>query len=515
MNRYFGVLAIAGVSFLFGCVNPEWDKHFNTPEETINTNVWDALKKDQDLTRFVQYMIEYQYDTLFLKDDCYTIFAPTNAAMTQHLAVDSITAGYMAYHISNFFIQSGNIKGKRKVETLEKKFALFNNSGNRILFDEISLEYESPLYINGKYFKMNQVAVPKPNLYEYIALTNPVLKDYIDSQDSLILDKELSRPIDLDEFGNTIYDSVTTRYNKFEEEFFPVSKEFRFQTATLVFPREEDYNNALTAMALELGGSFVDYRDISLDWQKKILIPYLLEYGVFENMVEPEEFKIETTRDTVKMKNILGDSIIIEYEPVDKTLCSNGYAYNYADFVVPDTLYASSTRFECEELLEEIGIDRFAWTDLVTLQSDVSYPPQRDLVPDASNDSILYVQFDKGYTGVFTLEFNIDNVFPRKYLMVFRTNTNVGGIYNIYVNDELVKTFDYYYYVQNKGVYRSVTGKRYPTVAGYNIFDCWVENLTEYGKTKITLEYSAPGRCLYNGLTLDYIDFVPASGLEE
>jgi hypothetical protein len=523
MGRKFGILGIGLFVLLFSCKNNDWENHYNSPVATINTNVWDALQKEGELSQFVQYIKKYKYDTLFVdtiflpdntyklidKDNPYTLFAPTNSAFSQLLNNDSITSGSIAYHISTFFIQSGNIRGKRKVETYNQKFALFEKADNLVKFDGIALEFESPLYVNGKYFIMNEVATPKPNLYEYISSINPVLKDYIDSQDSSILDKELSRPLYFDEFGNTIYDTVSVKYNKFEAEFFPISKEFRFQTATLVFPREEDYNNALTTMAVSLGGNFTDYKDISLVWQEKILIPYLLKHGVFENMVEPEEFTIKTSGDTIKMKNILGDSIIIDYMVEDKTLCSNGYAYNYANFVVPDTLFTGITRFEGELLLNEIGINKFVWDDKVTVKSDVSYSPLQELIPTASNDTIIKVTFTKGYSGNFSIEFNIDNIFPRRYQMICGTNTNLGGIYNIYVNDEMVKNFDYYYYVLNKDIYKSITGKRYPSKAGFNIFDCLVENLTEYGKTKIKFEYVGPGRVLYNGLSIDYIEFVP------
>ena len=497
------------MSMIFGCTNTEWEDHYSSNVLSINANVWDSLQKDQDLSSFVNYIKQFKYDTLFIKSNTLTVFAPTNYAFDQLTQSDSITAGYIAYHISNFFIQSGNIKGKRKIETLNKKFALFDNSGDAAKLDDIILDYESPLFLNGKYYKMNHVAIPKPNLYEYIAATNPVLKYYIDSQDSIILDKELSRPIGFDEYGNTIYDTVSKKYNKFEEKFFPISKESRFQTATLVFPREVDYNNALTVMASTLGGNFTDYRDISMDWQQEILIPYLLEYGVFYNLVEPYEFTIATSRDTIKMKNILNDSIIITYEVTDKSLCSNGYAYNYTNFVVPDTLFATKSRFECEKLLKEIGVNRYAWSENVKVNSTASYSPMKELVPIASNDTILSVNFDKGYSGIYTVEFNVDNIFPRKYLMVIGTNVNRGGIYNIYVNDVLVKKFDYYEYVLRKNVYTSVTGARFATINGFNIIDCYVENLTEYGDTRIKFEYLEPGKVLNNGLTIDYIEFVP------
>jgi len=248
MKYLNGIFGISVIILITGC-EKYWDDHYKTQPETVNINLWDAIQNERNLSSFVQYIKDFDYDTLFLRDDGYTLFIPDNEAFAQYIDTGVVTASLLDYHISVHVIQSGTIKGKRKIQTRAEKFALFERYNNASLFDGILLNFESPLYLNGKYFIMNEVALPKPNLYEYYAANNPILKSYIDSQDSIILDKEKSKPIGFDEFGNTIYDTVSQIYNIFEEEFFPVREEFRNQTATIVFPKEYDYNNALTNMA--------------------------------------------------------------------------------------------------------------------------------------------------------------------------------------------------------------------------------------------------------------------------
>ncbi len=493
---------------LFSC-EERWAEHYHTRPETVDMNVWDAIQQDPDLSLFVQYMKEFRYDTLFLSDNPYTLFVPDNESFTTLIDTGIVTRSILDYHISLHFIQSRNVRGKKKIQTLAEKFALFENTGSEVYFDAVPLQFESPLYLNGKYFVMDEVAVPRPNLYEFFSVENPILTQYIDSYDSIILDKELSRPIGFDELGNTVYDTVSEVFNLFEEEYFEVSEEFRSKTATFVFPKEDDYNTALTDMALVLGDVYQDYSDIPLDWQYDVLIPYLLERGVFENMVEPQEFIPPLYPDTLKMKNILGDSVYVYYEPVDKTLCSNGYAYNYANFAVPDTLFTGSTRIEGEWLLEEIGINKYAWMEDVKVTSDLSFEPLREYGATSSNDSIMRVPFTKGYDQEYSLEFNVETLFPRKYLMVVRTHMYVGGIYDIYVNDELVLHIDFYDYVLNRELWYSVTGKRYKPEGAFNKFDCWVVNTNDYGNAIIKFVYRGPSTVLSNGLVIDYIDFVP------
>ncbi len=488
-----------------------WEDHFDIYPETVDENVWAAMQADPEISEFVQILKDLKYDTLFLTDIPYTIFVPTNDAVNQYVGDSIIDQFVVDYHISSHFIQSEQVVGKKFIQTLGEKFALFEKYGSELKLDGILLTKESPLYKNGKYFLLEKVAKPRPNLYQYFDATNHVLKEYIDSQDSVGLDRENSKPIGFDEYGNTVFDSVLIDYNKFEAKYFPVSIESRNETATIVFPKEEDYNNALTLMARDMNiPGIVDYRDIPLDWQYDVLIPHLLTQGVFENMLEPEEFMWKSPKDTMKLKNILGDSIPIFYTPVEKTICSNGYAYNYNNFIIPDSLYSGAIKFEAEWLLNETGINKYAWNTLAKVQSSQFFAPLQEYIRGASNDTTIRVSFPKSYSGNFSLEFNTKNLFPRKYAMIVRTHMNIGGIYDIYVNNELVKTFDWYDFVKYKQIIPSVLGGRYLPTGNFNSFDFWVNNMTEYGSAKIRFEYKEPGKVTNNGLVIDYIDFVPA-----
>jgi hypothetical protein len=88
---------------------------------------------------------------------------------------------------------------------------------------------------------------------------------------------------------------------------------------------------------------------------------------------------------------------------------------------------------------------------------------------------------------------------------------DIGGIYDIYVNNQLVKTFDYYDYVTSRGLLKSVTGTTFVPKGRYNKFDFWVENITDYGRPNIRFEYKGPGKAPGNGLAIDLIEFIPAN----
>ena len=508
------ILLAAFIFSIIGC-SKNWDDHYNKQPETINENVWDAIKGRSELSIFVGLMIKYNYDTLFKSSgNVYTLFVPDNSAFDKfdRSLVNDTTM--LNYHISRHYILPVDIQGKIKLQTRNDKYATFEYVNGKSFYDDVALNYESPLYLNGNFFIMNKVALPKLNLYEYFAMYNPFLKNYIDKKDSIILDKEKSRPIGFDNKGNTIYDTIAIKLNLIDSLYFPVSKEFRARTATFAFPRTESYNSALTGMAQKLGGNYVDHTDIPIKWQENILIPFLLDHGTFLNMLEVSQFKsidVLTHQKKYNMVNIRGDSVVVNYTPKDKYLCSNGVTYDYANFVIPDSLYIGAEKFQGEWLARPTGANRYAWRPNVTVTSTSSFDVSNNYIKGQSNDSILIVNFTKGYKGTFKLQFNTLNLFPRKYRMVVYTLMDVGGIYDIYVNDVLVRTFDYYDYAKTKGIIKSVTGANFVPTGRYNRFDCYVDNITDYSKATIRFEYKEPGNVPNNGLIIDMIEFVPVT----
>jgi hypothetical protein len=507
-----------------GCTNKNWDDHYLTPPPTINTNVWDAIKSNSELSGFVTLMEKYNYDSLFMTDNTYTLFIPDNSAIAKMAPSQVSDTTILNYLISRHYIQPMDIKGKRKLQTLAKKFSTFESGNGQPTYDGIPLAFESPLYVNGKYFIMGEVALPKLNLYEYFAVNTPYLKAYIDSKDSITVDQAKSTPIGFNDKGQTVYDTVAIKYNSFETKVFPVSTEWRNYTSTFVFPRKANYENGLTAMAQKLGGRFIDYKDIPIKWQNQILIPYLIKQGTFLNMLDVNEFRdksVLTYKKKYTMMNISGDSIIVDYKPSDPYLCSNGLFYEYANFVVPEKLYSDTIKMQGEALVRPQGV-KFVFKDIkdsIIVKNPGGFSPNREYIKGASNDSIMVVNFTKGYKGIFDVDFQSTNLFPRKYRLEVLTKMDIGGIYDIYVNGVLLKrtptsvnSFDYAEFTKVRGgLIKSVTGATLVPRGQFNKFDFYVDNIIDYGKPKVRFEYKGPGTVANNGLVIDALYFIPVA----
>lgn len=107
------------------------------------------------------------------------------------------------------------------------------------------------------------------------------------------------------------------------------------------------------------------------------------------------------------------------------------------------------------------------------------------------------------------MEFKTRNLFPRKYRVVVRTQMDIGGKYDIYTNNKLARSFDFYDYVRYRGSSQCSDPIRFAQEGRFNRFDFWMENQTEYGQAVLRFEYKGPSSVTGNGLVIDYIEFIP------
>ncbi len=497
------------------CNPPDWDEHYNNPPASVNMKLWDAVKAESNYSEFTSLISSYNLDTLFNKNQSYTLFIPNNDAISQLTPEDTsgIMRQILLYHISNTVFLPRNVKGFRKLQNLTNKYVGVEKLPGYFSYDLIPIEYSSPLYLDGVYHELSQPAQPRPNLYEFTERFSSVIRDYIDLTDSVYLDKSNSKPLGFDDSGNTIYDSVFNRINRFERDYFPVSQESRNKTATFVLFTQEQYIEALNEMGQILGGSFNNFEDIPEIWQFQTLLPALMENSLYENNLEYTDF-----RDT--MISVTGDTVYIEpgnIDPESKFLCSNGVTYTYLDFKVPEYLYKGEQRIEGEDLLDSIGPSIWAWKPDIKIDG-ITVRPSRESLTEASEGFLASVSFPtRNFLEEWSITFKFKNIFPMRYRLEWGASFRPSGNYSIYVNGEILEYSDRYGRPQTifdtdelSLVTRSVTGDKFVPVGNVNKRDYWVENITEFGDVEIKILYTGPGSKDLNGFSLDYVSLFPA-----
>jgi hypothetical protein len=488
-----------------------WDEHYSADMDSVNRKMWETILQEPEFSSFVEFVSLFELDTIMISENTKTLFIPTNDAFTEIISQgDTINfRETLKYHLTTTYFMIRNVKDKYRLKTLSEKFALIENINNEFFIDGVKIIDSSPMFLDGKYYVIEDVVNPIPNLYQYLQTNNPAIKSYIDTQDSLVLDLELSKPLGLDDDGRTIYDSVVYRYNFYEEEYFPISQEFMNISATLILPDQVTYENALDDMANQLGSQYNTFKDIPEKWQNEVIIPELLSKGTYGGMLEPNDIRFGD-----KVANIIGDSIIVDYEidPGTRAVCSNGLLYNYSSFQIADIYYLNNVQ-EAESMAKNVGIGKYVWDpEEVIVGGNTSFQPFKQEVNGASNDSTVSVPFITNFDGSYSITFSIKHVFPGDYRFVWRTNYRNTGIYSLYINDEILdlglmgeKEFDTYNLL---GGFFSVQGyKIYPDDRGY----CDVDGLVaieEYGNVKIKIEYKGSGAGSSNGLNIDYVALI-------
>lgn len=491
--------------------NPPWEEHYTSQEPQINMKLWDAVSQDPRFSTFVSLIETAGLDSLFQQEQVYTLFIPNNEAIETTSDTVMALQTILQYHMMQTIFVDRSVQGARRMLTSSGKYVLIENLDGEYYYDGSPMVFSSPLYLDGKYYELSQVAFPKPNLYEFTAQKSTVLKEYIDSKDSVYLDRSQSTPIGFDENGNTIYDSVFGIVNTFEEEYFPISEEFRDEDATFILFTQEQYDYALEDMASRLGGD-MSGEDIPLAWQNNVLLPTTTENAMFGGILSYSDLQ------EGRIQSITGDTVNVEAEKIDpdsKSVCSNGIGYLYSEFLINDTLFRGTSAREGESLIEEIGAGKYAWKEGIEVSGAV-IEPLNIFADVASGGALVNVPFVRDYAGEYNLEFTFTDLFPMRYRLEWRANSRPSGLFSVYVNDQVLEIQDKFGNVYtefdtnllNLSVV-SVTGERFLSEGGFNMRDYWVDSVTEYGDVTVRFEYKGPGESSTNGFNIDYIKLIP------
>ncbi len=501
-----GLLLVLLAGF-FSC-EKRFDEHYNSAPETIDMRIWDAISANPDYSKFVELISEYELDSIFNQESSFTLFVPTNAAFESFNPDTGDISALLKFHILSYVFNLVSVDKARSIQTSGGKFALVEFFDGMFRYSGSGITSSSPLYLDGRYYELGEIAYPKQNLYEYIAQNTLVLKHYIDEFDSVLLDLEKSTPLGFDDEGNTVYDSVYTIANYFDTLYYPLNEEHRTRTATFILFDDDQYVNALDEMALDMGGGMVSGEDVPASWQEEVLLPELISLGLFPNSLQYEDFL------PIKVRNILGDTVEVDPGLIDpeRILCSNGVVFSYNDeFRVPQYLYKGEVSIEGEHMVDSVAAGIFFWKPEFKVSgstSAVAATPVKGYVPEgARNDSTVSVTFPFSFEGEFTFEFYFKNMFPQRYQFVWAASSRPSGLYQVFVNDVFIREFDTF--SLRSAVPSIVTGEYFFPINGHNKFDGLVDHLTEYGDVKITLKYISSGFLKDDGFNIDYISLIP------
>lgn len=161
---FISVVVIALVS----CTN-SWDDRENNDDANLSVTLNEAISNTANVSQFGQLLAQTGYDKVLAASKAYTVFVPTNEAISQ---VDNAILNnpealkkFVENHIALTTFSSIRTKDKEKIKMLGDKYLTFSAS---TLIDDATIIDADHYAKNGVYHIINKALTPKLNIWQYI-----------------------------------------------------------------------------------------------------------------------------------------------------------------------------------------------------------------------------------------------------------------------------------------------------------------------------------------------------------
>jgi len=232
-KRYYdkirlGVVAIAATLAAVGC-SDTWDNHYDAASTGDGSTIWSAISQNSNLSNFASVLKATGYDEILSGSQVFTVFAPTNDALSASEAQAYIDL-YNQYKSAGY-----KDEDNYTLKTFIKNhIALYNTSVSSYTNDSITMmngKYETltssavggaaftsqnALYSNGILYTVSSLVPYNNNIFEAIQSTEGLdsLSNFLYSYNVYEFDESQSVAGEIVD-GKTVYlDSVTELTNK-------------------------------------------------------------------------------------------------------------------------------------------------------------------------------------------------------------------------------------------------------------------------------------------------------------
>ncbi len=400
-NKYIkGLFASIALIGAVSCSDP-WDDHNSTNDDNLKQNLNERLKNTTETTEFAKLIAETGLDIELSNSKTYTVWAPTNAALSQ---VDPALLSninkkrlFVQNHIALTTFSSVTEKDTVTVQMLSNKYLEFKNGTTMADASVITAnQYAS----NGLFHIINKALEPKSNIWEYLKENtgSSNLSAYLQSltQFNLYKSDSIAKAF---AFHNIYSDSLTNSYLK---NVYNLNNE----------------KNKYTFFLLE---------NNAFDTEVEKLEPYLIKSNQDSTTTYASYF---TTRDFAFHKAIarenLPDTLTSRFGvkvPINKNnilreiQLSNGIVYVMSALDVPLKTRLVTSKIEGEK---PIGFSRN------DKRTNTFYREKND------NNGVLFndIMVQNHGTPLFTINYSASNLYSTTYKVYWRA-----------VNDIQVNTF--------------------------------------------------------------------------
>ena len=327
-NRYILLVLLIGVLCYSSCKD-DYNEHYDRSSSLPDKNLYQMIKENSNLSKFSQLIDVAGYDSLLNSTQTFTVWAPINESLSD---INPATIGkdqaklIVGNHIARFNVSTSTVYSKL-IQMLDNKIYSFSDGGN--VFAGSKLIDHDILSKNGLLHTLESQIPYHYNLYEYIQATPSMskLSAFVSSFEEERFNEELSTPIDIDESGRTVYDTVTTSYNRLFRGLLGLGYiDSEDSTYTMIMPSDKAWDIAYSKISsyFKTYNEDQEYADSIRNIQTSLAI---LEDLVYRG----------TINNPASLDSMVSTSPSVIYDPADlfsgttRQTASNGLIYQTDD----------------------------------------------------------------------------------------------------------------------------------------------------------------------------------------
>lgn len=205
------IFAILLSMLILSSCDESWEEHYNKPEgDQPEYNLYGFIQSHPGLGKFSQMLEMTGYDTIISASQTYTIWAPTDAALSGiSLDDQDLVLEIVINHIARGNFSTSGIVS-RPVKMLNGKNIYFEGSAEGYFFGNKNLVESNYRTRNGQVHIIDGYVPYNNNILEFIQRTEGLdsIRQYLSMQDQWIFDSINSQEIRIDSLGNVVYDSI-------------------------------------------------------------------------------------------------------------------------------------------------------------------------------------------------------------------------------------------------------------------------------------------------------------------
>jgi hypothetical protein len=386
---FAGIVTLA----LFSCSDP-WSDRENNGDDNLNITLNEAIANTSETSKFAELLVQSGYDKILAASKTYTVFAPTNEAMTQVdaslLNTPEKVVAFVENHIALTAYSSIRKDASEKIKMLGPKYLLFKGTAT---IGDATIVTADKYAANGVFHIINRSLAPKKNIWEYInsQTSSSAMSNYLVSLNELnIYDSDITAKENA--VPGVLADSLS---NSFLKNVYNVNNEKNSYTLFLI--EDEGYNAEVDKLRPYLNKSTADATTTYSSY-------FTVRDMVFPKAYMPNELPDKLTLTTRFGVKVEIDKTQIVGEPV---VLSNGIVYRMKKVDVPLTDRLVTTKIEGEDNTSFVPSN---------LRSKIFYREQKDLNNIFFKDVMVY---NSGAT-YFQLNYKATDLFSIKYKVYWR-----------------------------------------------------------------------------------------------